>query len=98
MWAAGLVNILAIYKLELLISMQESSRLMKLRSGKTVPKPVSKPAPKVRMTKKTLASATAVAQRRESLESPRSPLETRQPAQRVAGQVSFTWLHVLVLA
>ena len=67
---------------------------MNLRSGRAVPKPVSKPAPKVRATKMTIARATAVAQRRESLEAPQSPLETRQPAQRVGGQVSVTRLHV----
>ena len=71
---------------------------MSLRNGKTVPKAVPKPAPKVRMTKKTLASATAVTQRRESLEAPHSPLKTRQPAQRVGGQVSLTWWHALALA
>ena len=67
---------------------------MNLRDGKTVPKP----AQKVRMTTKSLASATAVSQRRQSLEAPRSPLETRQPAQRVGGQVNFTWLHAMALA
>ena len=66
---------------------------MNLRSGRTIPKTAPRPAPKVRMTEKTLASATAVAQRRDSLEGPRSPLETRQPVQRVGRQVSSTWLH-----
>ena len=62
---------------------------MNLRSGRAVPKPVPKPVPKVRATKTTIARATAVAQRRKSLDDPQSPLETRQPAQRVGGQVSF---------
>ena len=67
---------------------------MNLRSGRTMPRP----AQKVRMTQKALANATAVAQRRESLEGLRSPLETRQPAQRVGGQVSMTKLHAMALA